>query len=716
MKLKKCISLLLCTVMLVSAFPFVVYAKDAAPDDDYVKDEIIISCDEDLTDSGIDLDAAGIDSIEKLQTYSEENVYVAEISGNVEKTCEELNNKYDGIVAEPNCILHNCGFQMPAEASDSNALYAQYQKQYLNNILHVTDAWQHSEVSGEGVTIAIIDSGFYIDATDFSQNLWKNSLGTVGWNVHENNDDIGPIYKSGGQMFTENGMWATQHGTNIAGAIGMASNGIGGIGAAYGAELMLIKAAEYVDDSLISISLSDTIEAIDFARENGADVINFSLSTTSNYYSMLMAVNRAYSDGVAFVASVANAGKAVSTEKSYPAAYSHVIGVMALDTANPSQLTKFSNYDDSATQEYYDIAAPGTSIVGCDVISGSLTMFSGASQACAFVTSCAALYLEKYPLATVDDLYSAIRTFNTDTVKSYPRSGESTFYYKSMNADKLLGYCSHNVCSETVITEPNCTEEGTMQCVCSVCGYTYTKAIPIRHTWGEWQLIDYPSYEADGSFIHYCQNCPEHETRVVPIRFKNCDVDRNIITGIDPGMPVWNFKNNRTIQENIFWISVFPIIDLVGTGTRVVVYYSDDGPAAEYSVILYGDVDGDGWYDGTDSIIVNCLANGLLSKEQVGEAAYAAADCNHDGAIDSADVSILEQAGIILAGVDQSKTAEELAEDSAYQEYLSLIDQNPTEETADEPVDEGFNKSFIQRIIDFIIHLFTMIMSFIPEF
>ena len=67
----------------------------------------------------------------------------------------------------------------------------------------------------------------------------------------------------------------------------------------------------------------------------------------------------------------------------------------------------------------------------------------------------------------------------------------------------------------------------------------------------------------------------------------------------------------------------------------------------------------------------------MLAKEQVGEAAWLAADCNHDGEINQADVDILIQAGLLLAEVDQTKTTEELSTDSVYLEYQSMIDQTP---------------------------------------
>ena len=98
----------------------------------------------------------------------------------------------------------------------------------------------------------------------------------------------------------------------------------------------------------------------------------------------------------------------------------------------------------------------------------------------------------------------------------------------------------------------------------------------------------------------------------------------------------------------------------------------------------------------------------MLDRDQVGEAKYLAADCNHDGEVNASDVAILEQAGLLLANVDQSQ--DDYMETDAYEEYLDLIDQNPNaEEAAEEPA----QPSFIQRVIEIIKRIITFIKSII---
>ena len=127
------------------------------------------------------------------------------------------------------------------------------------------------------------------------------------------------------------------------------------------------------------------------------------------------------------------------------------------------------------------------------------------------------------------------------------------------------------------------------------------------------------------------------------------DYDKKIIYGIDQ-----NLKSLDTyIDTTKSGLTVSCDTEVIGTGTTVSI--SENGKVIEtYTAVLFGDVDGDGQYNGTDAVIVNCVANGMLTKEQVGEAEYMAADCNHDNVIDENDVDILIDAGLLLTDVKQT--------------------------------------------------------------
>ncbi len=162
-------------------------------------------------------------------------------------------------------------------------------------------------------------------------------------------------------------------------------------------------------------------------------------------------------------------------------------------------------------------------------------------------------------------------------------------------------------------------------------------------------------------------------------------------------------------------VSYQPTCSYMGTGSTVTLAYG--GRQSVYTAVVFGDVNGDAWYDGQDAAIVTCIINGLLTEENIGEAAYKAADCNHDGVIDAADREILEQAGVLLADVDQSMSIAELETSSVFAEYISLIDQNPViEDEPDEPEEKTFCekvKAFFEKIADFFVTVFNRIRDFV---
>ena len=127
------------------------------------------------------------------------------------------------------------------------------------------------------------------------------------------------------------------------------------------------------------------------------------------------------------------------------------------------------------------------------------------------------------------------------------------------------------------------------------------------------------------------------------------------------------------------------------------------------------------------------IASGLIPADRLSTAQLRAADCNHDGKVDSADFYLLNQASIMLEDVDQSATKEELATNAMYISYCSLIDQTageetnlipvpdndeaPSDSTADaapsEPDEVNDFEAIFTMIIDFFKKIFTFVFSFV---
>jgi subtilisin family serine protease len=103
-----------------------------------------------------------------------------------------------------------------------------------------------------------------------------------------------------------------------------------------------------------SASLSQIVEAIYFAVDRGADVINMSFSLQQDSPSLKTALDYAASKGVICVASAGNDGSSIQV---WPAAYRSVIGVAATDNMGIRSL--FSNFGNSLVT----LAAPGEGVI-----------------------------------------------------------------------------------------------------------------------------------------------------------------------------------------------------------------------------------------------------------------------------------------------------------------------------------------------------------------
>lgn len=276
---------------------------------------------------------------------------------------------------------------------------------------------------------------------------------------------------------------------------------------------------------------------------------------------------------------------------------------------------------------------------------------------------------------------------------------------------------AHDYTSE-IVTSATCTRDGKKVFTCKNCNYSYERIIRAKgHRWDGWGYTVYPTAISEGEMARTCQTCNVTEKRVAPkVVNDSCIINGNILTGMKTGMTVASFKDEMLSGSGYVTITAENIGNgTIGTGSKIKMSYPSS-TSDEFEVIIFGDVNGDGWYDGQDAVTVNMIANGMLTREQVGDAAYKAADCNHDGVIDEKDVEILNRAGVLLASIDQSKSNEELVETSAaYGEYLCLIDQNeiPSEEPSDEPIEEPTNPAEESNLWNIVITFITNIIKYV---
>ncbi|HEX5596871.1 MAG TPA: S8 family serine peptidase [Micromonosporaceae bacterium] len=255
-------------------------------------------------------------------------------------------------------------------------------------------AWQ-AGLTGAGVTVAVLDSG--IDSTH------PDLAGAVVQEANFTNDDT---------TTDEAG-----HGTHVAGTVagtGQASDGRYR-GIAYEADLLNGK----VLDATGSGSMSGVISGMEWAAEQGADIVNMSLGVRGSYTDgtdpASMAVN-ALTDkyGVLFVISAGNEGG--DGRITTPAAAEKALTVGAVDKSN--RLAGFSSRGprggDFAIKP--DVTAPGVGIVAAraagtdmgNIVDDRYIAMNGTSMAAPHVAGAAALLMQQYPDWSPEEITAAL--------------------------------------------------------------------------------------------------------------------------------------------------------------------------------------------------------------------------------------------------------------------------------------------------------------------
>ncbi len=258
--------------------------------------------------------------------------------------------------------------------------------------IQALDAWKIQE-GDRNIIVAVIDTGIDPNHKALSNNLWhSDSLENrfiYGWNFVSNQPN--PTDNHG-------------HGTHIAGIIGAIADPVTGIsGVVHRVSIMPVK--YYSEDNPGALNLSNSIKAIEYAIAHGARIINYSGGGPEFSQDEYLAIKKAETQGILFVAAAGNEHKNTDITENfyYPSAYhlSNMISVAATDIHN--NLLDSSNWG----KKNVDIAAPGENIFST-LPDGHFGYMSGTSQATAFVTGVATLLLSQNPTLTPQKVKSII--------------------------------------------------------------------------------------------------------------------------------------------------------------------------------------------------------------------------------------------------------------------------------------------------------------------
>ncbi len=234
----------------------------------------------------------------------------------------------------------------------------------------------------QDVIVAVIDTGLDLQHTDIKKYIWTNSKEIPGNKIDD--DKNGFIDDVNGWNFANQTPQISDthgHGTHVSGLI------IKNFGKPNGLKIMTLK---YYQEGQTGLGhLTSTINAIKYAVQMGAQIINYSGGGSKPHADELSAIKEAMNKKVLFVAAAGNEGNYLSDNPFYPAGYglSNILAVAAVDTNN--KFFKHSNFD----KKIVHIAAPGESVIST-LPNNRFGALSGTSQATAIVSGVAALVLK----------------------------------------------------------------------------------------------------------------------------------------------------------------------------------------------------------------------------------------------------------------------------------------------------------------------------------
>lgn len=365
----------------------------------YLDDESDICTEYDLKDVEFILETKAENTAEKDGMTPYKTFYEATTSEDVWATVDKLSDNENILSAEPDFVW---------EKTDTTTVAATDEE--INAETHfpcmdVTGVWKDcfdpakKEAPGKGTVVAVIDTGVDYTHKDLADNIWVNEGEIPGNGIDDDgNGYVDDVYGVDFVDGDSDPMDEHDHGTHVAGIIAMTPGNGGGVGVAYGAKIMCVRAGQANG----SFASSDIAKAIKYAADNGADVINMSFGGTGRSYLVESALQDAFPSCV-LVAAAGNDGLPTNdainagyfnTEDIYPAGYKYVLGVMATD--NNKSLASFSNWDYLEGQNCeYEMAAPGVNIYST-LPGNRYACWSGTSMAAPNVAAAAAILRSKY--------------------------------------------------------------------------------------------------------------------------------------------------------------------------------------------------------------------------------------------------------------------------------------------------------------------------------
>ena len=349
---------------------------------------------------------------------------IATIDVDLDKTTAETIEEIEGISYVESCSRNHIAEPCTTAADVSGEPYAGYQY-YLDtiNMVGAWDAISNTNALTE-IYVAVLDSGLDLTHEDVTGNFYNN------YSVD--------ITKSGyPKLSNSTTTHSTYHGTSVWGVIRATPKNNKGITGMYApldghySGMIKVMAVKMTRDNDVGIAYyNDMANAIKYAVEAGASVINISFAGQGVSDVLYKAVKSAYDQGVTIVAAAGNDSDINATEDKYiPACYSEVISVAATDEND--QMWYGTNNNNMV-----DICAPGSNIFVLD-FENDYNYDSGTSYSAPMVAGAVAMMKSIHDVLTPSGAKNVLQT--TETSLSDP----DALGHGLLNVGKALSYCRY---------------------------------------------------------------------------------------------------------------------------------------------------------------------------------------------------------------------------------------------------------------------------------
>ncbi|MFC3885778.1 S8 family peptidase [Bacillus songklensis] len=279
------------------------------------------------------------------------------------------------------------------------------------------ELWENG-ASGDGVIVAVIDTGCDVNHPDFESQIIGGYNFTTDYDGDVDN-------------FSDN----NGHGTHVCGTIAAIENNQGVVGVAPKVKLLVLKVLTESGEG----TLEAVTEAIDYAinwrgpNQEEVRIMSMSLGSSVDDPVLHETIKRAVAQNILVVCAAGNAGDGeyTSDEYEYPGSYPEVVQVGSVNLQG--EISDFSN-----SNLEVDLVAPGEGILST-YLNGEYAKLSGTSMATPHVSGAAALLLEQYERTsgkkmTESELYGTLikRTVPIDSSRNEQGNGVLKLFSSTM--------------------------------------------------------------------------------------------------------------------------------------------------------------------------------------------------------------------------------------------------------------------------------------------